>query len=131
MRKFIFFCLAIILCMTFVISVGAEEENVYFYNGVEVIFEEGSTLSENTKLCIAEILVDGYSDTEDVSTYNLWCTLFGHEDTVQIVETVEHKVNSFAPRCLSRVWEVYYCTRCERVESELLYQEYINCCPVE
>lgn len=131
MKKYISFCLAIILCMSFVLSAGAEGENVYFYNGEEVVFEEGSVLSENTKLCIAEMLVDGYSATNEIDTYNLWCNLFGHENTVQIVETIEHKADVAAPRCLSRTWEVYYCTRCETVESKLLYQEYINCCPVE
>ena len=131
MKKYVSFCLAIILCMSFVLSVGAEGENVYSYNGVDVIFEEGSALSENAKLCIAEMLVDGYSATDEIDTYNLWCNLFGHENTVQIVETIEHKADVTAPRCISRTWEVYYCTRCENVESVLINQKYIFCCPEE
>lgn len=131
MKKYISLFLTIVLCLSFVLSVNATNGTVYSYNGIEVVFEENSTLSESMKLQVAEMLVNGVSDGEDVAAYNLLCSLFGHKNTLETVETIQHKVDTEAPRCLSQIWELNICTRCENVEETLLYEEYIFCCPEE
>ena len=69
---------------------------------------------------------------DDITTYNLWCNMFGHKETVESVETITHKARTSSPRCLSQIWDVYACTRCNEVISqELLSQLYIDCCPEE
>lgn len=131
MKKYISLFLTIVLCLSFVLSVNATNGTVYSYNGVDVFFEENSALSEGMKLQVAEMLVDGASGGEDIATYNLWCSLFGHKNTLETVETIQHKVDTEAPRCLSQMWELNICTRCENVEETLLTQKYIDCCPEE
>ena len=131
MKKYISLFLTIVLCLSFVLSVNATNGTVYSYNGVDVVFEENSALSEGMKLQVAEMLVDGASGGEDIATYNLWCSLFGHKNTTESVTTIQHKVDTEAPRCLSQIWELNICTRCENVEATLLYEEYIFCCPEE
>ena len=131
MKKFISLCLATILCLSFAFSVNATGGTVYSYNGVDVVFEENSLLSESVKIQVAEMLVNGASAQEDIATYNLWCSLFGHNNTTESVTTIQHKVDTVAPRCLSQIWELNVCTRCENVEETLLTQKYIDCCPEE
>lgn len=131
MKKYVSILLAIVLCLSFSFSVVAKGENVYSYNGVDVIFEENSILSENMKLYVAEILVNGSSAEEGIATYGMWCDLVGHNYTVESVTTIQHKVDPVAPRCLSQVWELHICTMCEHFEETLLTQNYIFCCPEE
>ena len=131
MKKITSLCLAIIICFSFVISAGAEGENVYLYNGVEVVFEEDSILSENMKLYVAEMLVCGNMGEDNVGTYNLLCHVVGHNYSTESVTTIQHKVNTVEPRCLMQTWELQICTVCEDTIPTLLTQRYIFCCPVE
>lgn len=132
MKKYISVCLAIVFCLSFSLSVSAAEENVYCYNGVEVVFEADSVLSESAKLSVAKMLVTGNFDSGDIKSYNLLCDAFGHKTTVETVETIQHKADDVEPRCLSQIWELTICERCETlVEETLLNQLYIYCCPEE
>ena len=131
MKKYISLCLAIVICFSFVFSVSAEGENTYLYNGVEVVFEENSILSENMKLQVAEMLVCGNMGEDNVGTYNLLCHVVGHNYSTECVVTIQHKVDTVAPRCLRQTWELQICTVCEDTIPTLLTQKYIFCCPEE
>jgi len=131
MKKALLFLLTVVMCITLCVGTSAEEstENVIVIDDVEVIFDSASTLTMTEKQAIAAYLVYGGSD---VQTYNLLCTLFGHQNTTEYVTTISHCASATAPRCLQKVWEVNTCTRCDSsVESRVIGEQYISCCPEE
>ncbi len=131
MKKLLSMILVIVMCVTLCIGASASgaSENVIVIDNVEVIFDSTSTLSTVEKQAIAAYLVCGDSD---VQTYNLMCTLFGHQNTTEYVTTITHCAQEQSPRCLRKIWEVNTCTRCDSsVESTVIGKQYIDCCPVE
>lgn len=69
----------------------------------------------------------GHND-EDLTTYGLTCTLFGHNIESSVVKTVTHKVNSTDPRCLQNRYVAETCSRCDYTNSTLIDSTYISCC---
>lgn len=65
---------------------------------------------------------------EDVATYGLMCTLFGHKLESAVIQTVTHKVKSTAPRCLRETYDTEACTRCDYTNAVLISSVYISCC---
>ena len=130
MKKIVAIIMASILCLTFCISASAtNNENIYTYGDTQVIFAEDSCFDVDMQQYIADIMVNG---DDGATTYNLWCNLFGHNESIEYVETIKHKVDTVAPRCLSQHWEIYACTRCNEVLNMILLSEiYIYCCPEE
>ena len=130
MKKLIAVLMALTMCLSFCLSAGAANAiGVYTYGDIEVIFAEDSSFDEETQQYIANIMVNG---DDGATTYNLWCNLFGHKETIESVETITHKVDPLSPRCLSQIWDIYACTRCNTVlQQRLLSEEYIVCCPEE
>ena len=128
MKKIIALTLAMILSLSLFMTVGASNVK-YTYGDVEIIFEEDCTFSEEMKQKIADYIVNG---DDGASTYNLLCTLFGHQEEVTGVTTISHKVRDTHPRCLRQIWELHACTRCEEaLDVILLSESYITCCPEE
>ena len=127
MKKITALVLAVVLSVSFCLVVSAEDiEYTYSYGGVEVIFAEDSSFTEEMKQHVVELLANG---NDGVTTYNLMCTLFGHKETVEGVTTISHKVRTTAPRCLQQVWEIHACSRCNEALSQILLSEaYIYCC---
>jgi hypothetical protein len=131
MKKYISLCLAIILCLSFALSVEAKSENTYYYNGVEIIFEENSILSEDMKYTVAEALVSGNIPSDELGTYAMLCLIVGHNYSTEIVGVTQHKIDPDEPRCLMQTWELQICTVCEDMIPTLLTERYIFCCPEE
>ena len=130
MKKIIAFVLAVILSATLCtyVSAGNVESN-YTYGNVEIVFDENSTLTAEMKQGIVEYIING---DDSASTYNLICTILGHNETIECVTTISHKVRTTDPRCLRQNWEIHACTRCEEVLEQIeLSRSYITCCPEE
>ena len=112
------------------ISVSAQETTdfTYVYENKTIIFDDNTTLSIEQQQKIADRLANG---ADGVSTYNLWCTLWGHKyDTTEGATVIQHEVNPTAPRCLKEYFLVHICSRCEESgQIESLGSEYIFCCP--
>ena len=126
MKKIISLVLATILILSLFMSAGATNSK-YSYGDIEIIFEEDCAFSEEMKQKVAEYIVNG---DDGATTYNLLCTLFGHKETVELVATITHKVDSKNPRCLQQFWDVHGCTRCEEaLGMDFLSETYIECCP--
>lgn len=127
MKKNISFILIMVLCMSLTLSVSATEGNVYTLDNVDVIFAEDSVFDVTAQQHIAHTMVDG---DDGAVAYNLLCTLFGHNESTEYVETITHKAYPTAPRCYSQMWEITACTRCNEVISQrVLSDAYIFCCP--
>lgn len=65
---------------------------------------------------------------EDVATYGLMCTLFGHKLESSIITTITHKDRATAPRCLRERYDTEACTRCDYTNATLIDIAYIDCC---
>lgn len=130
MKKIIATVIALTLCLSFCLSASAANvSNVYTFGDVDVVFAENSSFDADVQQYIANIIVNG---DDGGTTYNLWCSLFGHKETTECVETISHEVRTLSPRCLSQLWEIHACTRCNEILQQiLLSEEYIICCPEE
>lgn len=125
--------MAIIMCAVLAIACMASHTGEYVYNigdtEITVVFESGSQWSEDEQRAIAERMVYGNADQE-TSTY-AFCWLTGHKLTTETVTTITHKVYSTSPRCRKQVSAVTTCSKCDYMETEVLSNTLIVCCPVE
>ena len=90
---------------------------------------ENANLAQEQREAIAHNLVFGKDD--NIQTYGLMCTLFGHKTEENKVSVITHKVRSSSPRCKREMYTVTTCTRCDYQEQELTSTSYIVCCPVD
>lgn len=65
---------------------------------------------------------------EDVATYGLMCTLFGHKLESAVIQAVTHKVRATSPRCLREIYDTEACSRCDYITKSLISSSYIVCC---
>jgi len=114
--------------ISFCLSVNAND-TITGNSDYTVIFAEDSCFDEHEKEQIIKHLTD--SATNGATTYNLLCTLFGHNYQTEFVSGVRHKVYDAAPRCIEEVYELQICTRCSDVQSNLISYSSIFCCPEE
>ena len=130
MKKLTIFALTIILTMSLFVNVSAQEinGNIYNYGNISVIFDSDSTLSVEHQQHIADTLING---EDEISTYNLACTLFGHKfDQTEYITTITHEASDTSPRCYKEYFLVHICSRCqEDGQIERISGEYIFCCP--
>lgn len=132
MKKIISVAISFILISVFTVSVFASDaaDNVYTYceKGVEYTVDfSDSSFSEDKHDAIAQKLL-GLADNE-VQTYGLMCTIFGHKYETSEVSVITHKVYKYSPRCQDVAYDVSVCTRCDHQEQKLLMTSYIVCCP--
>ena len=127
MKKTVSIVLALICLVGCCISASASvtEQTIITINNVDVVFNSSSSLSNEEKQVIATILTNGEPNTQ---TYGLLCTLFGHNNSTEIVTTITHCASSTAPRCLREKWEVVTCSRCGNVENTRIDYTLIYCC---
>ena len=118
----------LLVCATCFTSAAVSAQYTYEFENITVIFDEDITLDEQQKAAIAEHLVHG---DEDVTTYGLWCTLFGHSYETHMAKKITHCVYDTNPRCLEEIYEVQVCTRCENTVSTVVARSYISCCAEE
>ncbi len=110
------------------ISACAEDANedtiTVTVNETEFIFEADTTEDFRNK-AIAHHFNKG---DEDVATYGLMCTLFGHKLESSVITTITHKAKATDPRCLRERYDTEACTRCDYTNAELITSSYISCC---
>lgn len=129
MKKVLITLLAIIIAASLPINAYATETvgNIYTFDGITVKFSADSSLSPEKQTAIAELVVNGTSDSS-ATTYNLLCTLFGHKTTTESFTIIEHCVRDVQPRCLESLQDVTACSRCDYVTTDVITTYYINCC---
>ena len=121
--------LVLLLCTMMNLAAATPAKDTLYIGDTEVIFEEGSSLTEAQKQRIAELLVNGTAGEPTVEPQNILCSMFGHKYTSQKVWTIEHCVNATAPRCKRDTIEVALCSRCNDQKQTLLASDMIYCCP--
>lgn len=102
-------------------------EHIFSFEGITVEFSDTSSFTIEEQAKIAEFVVNGTNDSS-ASTYNLWCTMFGHNTTTESFSVIEHCVRNDQPRCLKTIQEVTACSRCDYVSTNVLNTSYIMCC---
>ena len=128
-KKITFVILALMVIATMSLhSFASNSQYIYTIENTTVIFDEATTLNEESRLHIANLLVNGDDGT---TTYGLMCTLFGHKLESNMVSTITHCVEATDPRCLEETYLVDTCTRCDYATTERIGYGYITCCPVE
>ena len=128
MKKLFLVIMTFVLICTFSFSSSAATTETYVYNidSVTVIFDENDTWDSITRETIAHKLVYG---EENIATYNLLCTMFGHKYETKSVTTVTHCVLAEQPRCLEEYFDISLCSRCEDTVTTRIGYCYITCCP--
>ena len=126
MKKIIALALATVMSLSFCMYASAADTE-YACGEVEIIFAEDSAFSEEIQQIIADQMRNG---DDGASTYDLFCSLFGHNETTEEVNRSYHKVNTYDPRCLLEKWNVTACTRCGDITGQtLVFEMYVSCCP--
>ncbi len=93
-------------------------------NETEFIFDANTTEEFRNK-----VIADYFNDSdEDVVTYGLMCTLFGHKLESKVITAITHKAKATAPRCLRERFDVQACSRCDYITKDLISSSYISCC---
>lgn len=125
MKKLGILLLSACLMVCFCLSANAND-TVTGNSSYTVIFMEDSCFNEHEQEYIENLLTGNPSD--DVATYNLLCTLFGHTNQTEYVTAIRHRVYDAEPRCIEEFYEVEVCTRCSDVKTKLLSRTPIFCC---
>lgn len=118
---------AMAVVMMFNVS-ATSKQYVYEIDNITVILNDDSLIDYDMGMHIAHHLV--YGD-EELTTYGLWCNLFGHSYESYSAEKITHCVYDTDPRCQNEVYQVQVCTRCEHTVSDLIATTFISCCPEE
>ena len=126
MKKLCILLLSTCLMVSFCFSVNAND-TVTGNSEYTVVFAENSSFDEHQQEYIENILTGNPSN--DVATYNLLCTLFGHTNQTEYVTAIRHRVYDTEPRCIEEFYEVEVCTRCSDVKTKLLSRTPTFCCP--
>ena len=116
----------LVLCACITSSANQTNGNVYEIGNKTIIFDETSAFSVEEQQHIAELIAN---PENQVSTYGLVCTLFGHKNTSETVVSVTHCVDPVSPRCLQEIFTVTTCSRCDESTVERSSYCYISCCP--
>lgn len=128
MKKLCVLLLSICLLISFCTSVNAND-TITGNSNYTVIFAEDSRFDEHEQEQIKKLLTG--DTTNDIATYNLLCTLFGHNYQTEFVTAIQHKVYDAEPRCIEEIYELEICTRCSDMKSDLISRSSIFCCPEE
>lgn len=129
MKRTLIILLALIMTFTMPLTTYANGNtgNIYSFDRITVEFSADSSFSAEEQAAIAEWVANGANDS-NATTYNLLCTLFGHDTTTESFTIIEHCVSDTAPRCLKSLQDVTVCSRCDYVYAEVYSSFYINCC---
>lgn len=124
-KSFALTLIVVMLLCTFIIPTNATETVV---DENTVIIIENESVSEETKAKIIAHYIYEDKQNNEIDTYGLTCTLFGHKLESSAVTTIKHKVRSSSPRCLQERYNYQACTRCDYETSTLISSSYIVCC---
>lgn len=129
MKKIIAIVMVVVSLFS-VMSVSAYAEGVSEDTITVTVNETDFIFDVNTSEEYRNKIIAHYFDEndEDVATYGLMCTLFGHKLESSVITTITHKAKATAPRCLRERYDTEACTRCDYTNAELISSSYIFCC---
>lgn len=120
--------LVLVISMTVFITPASAEE-AHDHGDIEIIFLD-ENLSDETKERITECLLNDECECcdDDVSTYNILCTLNGHVLETSTTLKIKHKMYDTAPRCYQQTVQTKICARCDYHSSSVIAGRKIYCC---
>ena len=122
---------ALILAMVFAFAPALHAANVTYtyHNGNTEVRITHNGLSEEKLFQLAQLLATGET-INDMQTYGLMCTLFGHKLVKTGNEVITHMVFDTYPRCERKLYNTTLCERnnCNYAEVELISTEKVGCC---
>ena len=129
MKKIIALIMAFVSLFGLVsVSAGAlevdEDTVAVTVNETEFIFDAATTEDFREKFIADYFNGEG----NDIATYGLMCTLFGHKIESSVVSAITHKAKATSPRCLQERYNVEVCSRCDYTKSTKISSNYIVCC---
>ena len=127
-RNIIISIVCLMILSTVFITAAHSSEFYYEDEDITITFESDTDLSYEQKQAIADKIVYGSYNDDQISTYS-WCWLVGHDTVLNAVAAIQHKVEETTPRCIKRVYEVESCTACDYIKEDLISTTYIDCCP--
>lgn len=120
-----------LLASSLTLTIFANEPQVLTYNYPEynttIVFSDDTKLESDKRKVIADSIA--YNSTIS-QTYSL-CWLTGHNLSTETVTETNHKVATYEPRCLIKIYSVTTCSKCDHIETVLKNSDYIWCCPEE
>ncbi len=124
--------IGILLCLCMSLTTFATQPEIYQFEyedlGLTIIFDEKSNFNNEERAYLADILAYGAPVCDNATTY-AWCWLTGHDYQYDSVISIEHKVDTLAPRCYETIYEIETCSKCDHMETTVLNTTYIDCCP--
>lgn len=120
----------VVVSLFSVLSVSAYAEDINEDTITVAVNETEFTFDANTSEEFRNKFIAHYfnENDEDVVTYGLMCTLFGHKLESAVIQTVTHKAKATDPRCLRERYDTEACTRCDYTNAVLISAKYISCC---
>lgn len=130
MKRFISTILIIVIVLSMPIITTASEitGNIVNIGSFTVEFSANSSFTTDKQNYLAQYIVDNGSVEESATTYNLLCTLFGHDTTTESITVIEHCVSDTQPRCIKSLQELTACSRCDYVDIVEISSIYVYCC---
>lgn len=129
MKRILLSGLTIFFLIAIPINIYADYENTIKYekNDVTIIFQSDTPFSAEKQLYFVELLTSEDLNDEKIS-YNLLCSIFGHEYVIDNTVKITHKVRDSGERCLEEIYELGECSRCGDTYTDVISSYYINCC---
>lgn len=129
MKRILLFGLTIFFLIAIPINIYADYEDTIQYdkNDVTIIFHSDTPFSAEEQLYFVELLTSENLDDER-NSYNLLCSMFGHEYVVDTIVKITHKVRDSGLRCLEETYELGECSRCGDTYANVKNSRYITCC---
>ena len=125
MKRIVCFLISALIIMSFAcVFAGANEITYVVDDRYTIIFED--TVPADKQEVIAHALI---CEDDEIQTYGLGCTLFGHDYAYTTATVIEHKIFPTSPRCVEYTYDVTYCEDCDYTEETLIGRRFILCCP--
>lgn len=115
----------LLVCTLFSSGIYCSADCHHTADEITVIYQDNSILTDSQKELFLSLI---QSDQTLHTPYSLLC-LFGHDKVTEYASVTKHKALSVEPRCASQLYEVVTCTRCDYMDTTLVSNAFIFCCP--
>lgn len=130
MKKIVSSILALwmILCLPLMTAASNSNGTTISIDSYTIQFSADSAFNFEEQELLAQKIIAYDNLDQETTSYNLLCTLFGHNTSVETVIVIEHCVSATQPRCLESVQDITTCSRCDYVSVDEYSSIYIVCC---
>jgi len=124
-KKIISTVLLLAACLSFAVNAEGSLQTYIYKNGNVEICIQHTDFTEDELARVVDLLENGDSG---ISTYNLWCSLFGHKLKTGMTSLTRHHVYDTYPYCEITYYVVEVCERCDYENATYDHMERVGCC---